>query len=199
MFSGIVEEVGTVIQADHTQQGKITLVIQAQRCLEDSIIGDSIAVNGICLTVCHVTERTFLVEVMPETVRCTNVKFLSIGDLVNLERSLKAISRIGGHIVQGHVDNTTSIEKIEQDGCSLKIWFKKPQNYADCFISKGYVCIDGMSLTLVDIEKDLFSICFIPHTQKITIVHNYQIGTHVNVEIDHITKTVSAILKMRER
>ena len=112
---------------------------------------------------------------------------------------MQPITRIGGHLVQGHVDGTTTIEKIEQDGCSLKIWFKKLDTYKYCFIPKGYICLDGMSLTIVDVSACSFSICFIPHTQAVTIVQNYQIGTKVNLEIDHITKTIFIMLKERER
>ncbi len=196
MFSGIVEEIGTVSAINH-QAEKTTVMIEVNTCLIGVIIGDSISVNGICLTVCERKAKNFVFEAMPETVRLSTIGLLSVGDTVNVERSMTALSRVGGHLVQGHIDGRTTIESIEQDGCSLKIWFKKLENYAHCFIPKGYVAIDGMSLTIVDVTRDCFSICFIPHTQQMTIVKNYRNGIHVNVEVDHIVKTISIMLDQR--
>lgn len=197
MFVGIVEEIGLVKHVEH-RPDKSTLIIQSQKCLEDVSIGDSISVNGVCLTICQFSTNGFVVEAMPETLRLTTLGTLTVGCLVNLERAMTSTTRVGGHFVQGHVDGTTTIERIEQDGCALKVWLKKLDAYTDCFIAKGYICLDGMSLTLVDVEADNFSICFIPHTQASTIVQNYQVGTKVNLEMDHITKTISIILKQRE-
>ena len=197
MFSGIVEEIGTVRHAEHTPE-KSMLTIEADTSLQDTRIGDSIAVNGACLTVCSHTNNSFVVEAIPETIRLTNLGNLNVGSPVNLERSITPTTRIGGHLIQGHVDGATTIECIEQNGCAIKVWFKKLDTYSECFIPKGYICIDGMSLTVVDVTPTLFSICFIPHTQAVTIVKQYQVGTQVNVEIDHITKTVSMILKAKE-
>lgn len=197
MFTGIVEEMGTVKQVDH-QKEKTIITVQVQKCLNTVIIGDSISVNGVCLTVVRVVEDSFIFEAMPETLRLTSLKNLAVGDYVNVERAMTALSRIGGHLVQGHSDGTTTIESIEQDGCALKIWFKKLDLYKDCFIPKGYVSIDGMSLTLVDSTPEFFSVCFIPHTQSATIVHKYRIGMQVNVEVDHIVKTIALVLKQKE-
>ena len=197
MFSGIVEEMGVVTHVDH-QKDKSILTIRVQKCLDTVIIGDSIAVNGVCLTVVRIVGDSFIFEAMPETLRLTNLKDLAIGDYVNAERAMTALSRIGGHLVQGHCDGTTTIESIEHDGCAIKVWFKKLDRYTDCFIPKGYISIDGMSLTLVDSTPEFFSICFIPHTQSITIVQNYRVGTLVNVEVDHIVKTIALVLKGKE-
>ncbi len=194
MFSGIVEEMGHIVGIDQ-QPGIVTLQISGSLCCEDLKIGDSISVNGICLTVCSLISDVFVVQAIPETINRTNLGSLKKGDIVNLERSITASTRIGGHFVQGHVDGTTTINKIDQEGDSLKVWFKRPQFYHECFIPKGYIALDGMSLTLVDVLPDEFSICLIPHTQISTIVKNYQVGTHVNLEIDHITKTVVHIIR----
>lgn len=197
MFSGIVEEIGIVIGADH-QDDKSILTIQVKKCLDDVVIGDSVAVNGACLTVVKYEDASFTFEAMPETLRLTNLATLHCGDQINVERSVKASTRIGGHMVQGHVDGTAIIESIEPDGCALKIWFKKPEFYKDCFIPKGFIAIDGMSLTLVDVTQDFFSVCFIPHTQQVTVVQQYRVGTAVNLEVDHIVKTMALLLQQRE-
>jgi riboflavin synthase len=197
MFSGIVEDMGIVTQVDH-QKDKSVITMQVQKYVDTVAMGDSISINGVCLTVVRILKDNFVFEAMPETLRLTNLKKIAAGDYVNVERAITAATRIGGHFVQGHIDGTSTIELIEQDGCSLKIWFKKLASYKDCFIPKGYIAIDGMSLTLVDITPELFSICFIPHTQSVTVVQKYQIGTQVNVEIDHIVKTVALLLKQRE-
>ncbi len=196
MFTGIVEDIGAVTAAVHGQ-GKSVLTIRSPRCVDDMSVGDSIAVNGVCLTVTTFTHDDFTVEAIPETLRLTSLGQLKEGDTVNLERAATAATRIGGHFVQGHVDGFTTIAKMEPDGDAIKTWFQKPDFYADCFVPKGYIGIDGMSLTIVDVTKDMFSICFIPHTQSVTVVKNYHPGTRVNVEIDHITKTVDHILRQR--
>ncbi len=197
MFSGIVEEVGVVVEVDH-QPDKSVLVIQVETCFVGVIVGDSLSVNGVCLTVCQRRMKRFVCEAMPETIRLTSLGSLSVGDLVNVERAMTSLTRIGGHLVQGHIDGKTTIESIEADGCALKIWFKKLDQYKDCFIPKGYVAIDGMSVTIVDVLNDSFSVCFIPYTQSVTIVKNYRVGMQVNIEVDHIVKTIALMLNQRE-
>ena len=197
MFSGIVEEMGKIKQVDH-QKDKSVITVCVEKCSADVFVSDSVSINGVCLTVVECTDDCFVFEAMPETLRLTNLGDLLVGDVVNVERSMKANARVGGHFIQGHIDGIATIESIEPDGCALKIWFKKPELYKDCFIPKGYVAIDGMSLTLVDSTQDKFSICFIPHTQEITVVQNYRVGTKVNVEVDHIVKTMSLLLQQKE-
>lgn len=197
MFSGIVEEMGVILHADH-QADKSTITVKVNACFDDVIIGDSVAINGVCLTVVNCASAQFTFEAMPETLRLTNLGALRCNDKVNVERSVTANTRIGGHMVQGHIDGTATIQSIEPDGCALRIWFKKPEIYKDCFIPKGFISIDGMSLTIVDVTTDLFSICFIPHTQQVTIVQNYRVGTVVNVEVDHMVKTMFLLLQQKE-
>lgn len=196
MFSGIVEEIGLVISADHRPELS-TLWIQSQICLQDIKKGDSLSVNGVCLTVCDFTTHQFMCQAIPETIRLTNLGLLGEGAQVNLERSILPTTRIGGHYVQGHVDGATSISRLEQEGDSLKIWFKRPPFYEDCFLKKGYITLDGMSLTLVDVTPTEMSVCFIPHTQAVTIVSTYQLGTQVNVEVDSVIKTIVTVMNQR--
>lgn len=197
MFSGIVEEIGCVKSVEHKAELS-TLWIKASVCFEDTKIGDSISVNGTCLTVCEMDIDSFMFQAIPETIKLTNLGLLVTGMNVNLERSITPATRIGGHFVQGHVDGKTRISSIESEGDSLKVWFEKPEFLNECFVPKGYIAIDGMSLTIVDVTQNAFSICFIPHTQAVTIVKNYKPGTWVNIEIDHITKTVVQILNNRK-
>lgn len=197
MFSGIVEEIGQVILADHRPELS-TLWIRSQICLQDLKKGDSLSVNGVCLTVCDFTTDQFMCQAIPETIKLTNLGLLDEGSPVNLERSITPTTRIGGHYVQGHVDGATSISRLEQEGDSLKIWFKRPLFHEDCFVKKGYITLDGMSLTLVDVTSTEMSVCFIPHTQAVTIVQNYQVGTQVNVEIDSVTKTIVSVMNQRK-
>ncbi len=196
MFSGIVEEMGIVADVDHRKDKSIVMV-QVNKCLDDVVVGDSIAINGVCLTVVECCAIGFVFEAMPETLRMSALKNLTVGMRVNVERAMNSLTRIGGHLVQGHSDGATTIELIEPDGCALKIWFKKLELYKDCFIPKGYVAIDGMSLTLVDVTTEYFSVCFIPHTQAVTIVQHYCVGMQVNVEVDHMVKTIAQLLKNR--
>lgn len=196
MFSGIIEEVGEVSEAIR-EPGLLTLRVQARICLEDTKVGDSISVNGVCLTVCHITHEFFSCQIIPETLKRTNLAKLSLGSKVNLERSILPTTRIGGHIIQGHVDGITSIKRLEPEGESLKIWFHKPDFWKNCFIPKGSICLDGMSLTLVDSLPHEFSVCLIPYTKTNTIVNNYYLGEIVNIEIDYISKTLSQIMSQR--
>ena len=180
MFSGIVEEVGVVKKA-LKGPGLLALTIEANTCLEDTKIGDSIAVNGVCLTVCTITNTQFSCQVVPETLKRSNLWKLSVGSIINLERAIVATTRIGGHFVQGHIDGVTSIKYLEREGESLKIWFHKPEFWSECFIPKGYIGLDGMSVTLVDSLAQEFSVCFIPYTLNNTIVKDYNIGTLINI------------------
>lgn len=196
MFSGIVEEIGLVKHVVR-RPGLLSLTIAADLSLDGLSIGDSMSVNGVCLTVISYDTECFTVEVIPETLKLTNLGDLAVGSQVNLERSITAATRIGGHFVQGHIDTASPILRIEPEGEALKVWFQKPATYGECFIPKGFIAVDGMSLTLVDILPEEFSICFIPHTQQRTIVQHYAAGQKVNIEIDHLTKTVLHIVKQR--
>jgi riboflavin synthase len=186
MFSGIVEAIGTVATIQH-RPGGMTLTIRAPAVLNEARIGDSIALNGVCLTIVRYDAETFDVELAPETVRKTSLGQLQARSEVNLERALAASGRIGGHVVQGHVDA----------GEGIMATFRAPVALLKYIVPKGYIAIDGMSLTVVDTGPDWFSISFIPHTRAVTIVRHYAPGFLVNLEVDILGKYVEKLLASR--
>lgn len=194
MFTGIVEEVGRVVAIEH-HEGRSVLTVQAQTVLEGTRIGDSIAINGTCLTVTALTPSTFTVEMVPETLRRTNLGDLRVGSGVNLERSLTPHSRMGGHFVQGHVDGTGEVRRIRTEGDSRVVTFSAPENVLPYIVPKGFIAVDGVSLTVVERLEDGFSVAFIPHTLAHTIAGEYREGTRVNLEADILGKYVANIVK----
>jgi riboflavin synthase len=196
MFSGIVEETGTVATIQH-RPGGMTLTIRAQAVLNEARIGDSIALNGVCLTIVRYDAETFDVELAPETLRKTSLGQLQGQSEVNLERALAATGRIGGHVVQGHVDATGEVMLLQADGEGIMATFRAPVMLMKYIVPKGYIAIDGMSLTVVDTGPDWFSISFIPHTRAVTIVRHYAPGFLVNLEVDILGKYVEKLLASR--
>jgi riboflavin synthase len=194
MFSGIVEEVGTIAALDK-RPGGITLTIRARKVLGETQIGDSIAVNGACLTVVRFDEQTFDIDMAPETLRKTSLNQCDVGDDVNLERSLMAHGRVGGHFVQGHIDSTAEVVGMVPDGEGVLATFRPPAELMRYIVPKGYVAIDGMSLTVVGTGPDWFSISFIPHTREVTVVKDYESGHLVNLEVDILGKYVEKLLE----
>ena len=196
MFSGIVEEMGSIDRLVE-RPGGTTLRIRAEAVLEGIKIGDSIAINGACLTVVNFDAECFDVELAPETLRKTSLKALQTTDAVNLERSLAANGRLGGHFVQGHVDDTAEVVATQVDGEGVMITFRAPVSLMKYIVPKGYVAIDGMSLTVVDTGTDWFTISFISHTRAVTVAGYYQPGRLVNLEVDILGKYVEKLLASR--
>ncbi len=189
MFSGIVEEVGRVAHIE-TRDGLYVFQIRADTVLKGTHVGDSLAVNGVCLTVTSLSPTTFTVEVVPETLRRTNLRYLKVGHSVNLERSLAVGGRIGGHFVQGHVDDVGVVQAQHPDGESVVMRFTAPEHVMRYVVPKGFIAIDGVSLTVVERDDDSFTVAFIPHTLSHTVAGRYQIGTVVNLEADIVGKYV---------
>lgn len=185
MFSGIVEELGRVRSRTETQ-----LEIEASLVLDDCKIGDSIAVNGACLTVISFDGSSFVVDVVPETWRRTNLGETQPGSPVNLERSVAANGRIGGHFVQGHVDGTGTVSAIRPEANGVVTEFIAPPNVARYLVPKGFIAIDGVSLTIVDVIGDKFTIALIPHTREVTTLGARGLGDAVNLEADILGKYV---------
>jgi riboflavin synthase len=188
MFTGLVEALGTVRHVEVDGTGK-NLVIAAPFANELKI-GESVAVNGACLTVVDHDATTFRLQAGPETLVRTNLGELVARDRVNLERSLRLSDRLGGHLVQGHIDGTGTIdEKVPQDHWEL-MWFRCTRELAGQMVEKGSVAVDGVSLTLVDVEAERFSVALIPHTLESTTLGFKQVGAAVNIETDLIGKYV---------
>ena len=192
MFTGIVEEIGTVKKIARGQ--KAYLEIQADKIFSDIHIGDSIAVNGVCLTVTGFSGKVFTADVMNETFSRSSLGSLKTGSHVNLERAMSANGRFGGHIVSGHIDGTGKITNIKKDGNA--VWYKisADENIIKYTVEKGSIAIDGISLTVARVEKDNFSVSIIPHTSEETILSEKKAGDTVNLENDIIGKYVERFL-----
>ena len=183
MFTGLVEELGIISKITQTE-----IWIEASVVMKDLGIKDSISVNGACLTVVDLKENTFRVDVVPETLSRTDLGDLAIGDKVNLERSAQLGGRLGGHIVQGHVDGTAEIISIVEDGTSWSIEFQIANSLSKYIVEKGFICVDGASLTVVNCDEKSFSIALIPYTKDNTVLGLKRVGSTVNIETDIIGK-----------
>ena len=193
MFTGIVEETGTVLFMDFsTDYGK--LHIQAKKVLEGTKVGDSIAVNGVCLTVTQLKSDRFVADVMPETVHRSSLGALKSGSRVNLERAMAADGRFGGHMVSGHIDGTGTIKHIEKDGNAIRYQISASENILQGIVEKGSIAIDGISLTVASVNDKEFEISVIPHTLQETILADKREGAVVNLETDIIGKYVKRLL-----
>ena len=188
MFTGIVEEVGNVREI-----ASGTLVVNAETILESLDLKDSVCINGACLTVTGIDALGFEVNVVPETLRRTDLGELSAGDAVNLERSVLLGGRLGGHIVQGHVDGTAEISSIINDGDAKLYSFRVPTNVSAYIVEKGFICVDGISLTVVDCDESSFAVTLIPYTADHTVLGTKKIGDTVNIEVDIIAKYVEKL------
>lgn len=193
MFTGLVEETGQVRSVQRTGRS-LHLTVQARRVLEGLRPGDSVAVNGVCLTVVRCGGDAFTADVMPETYQRTNLRFLTPGSLVNLERAMALGDRLGGHIVQGHVDGTGTIEAMVPDEIAVRMTVKAPPEVLRYLVPKGSVAIDGISLTVVDAGTDRFQVSLIPHTVAVTNLSRRRPGDVVNLEADILAKYVERLL-----
>lgn len=194
MFTGIVEEIGT-LKAVQKGRHSAVLRIQAKKILEDVHIGDSIAVNGICLTVTEFTQSEFAADVMHETMSRTNLGQLRQGSPVNLERAMAANGRFGGHIVSGHVDGTGTIASITRDDNAIWYTISAAPAILRYIVEKGSITIDGTSLTVARVSDKDFAISAIPHTVAVTILGQKKVGDQVNLENDILGKYVEKLLQ----
>lgn len=194
MFTGIVEEIGK-IKAINGSQDSVEMVIQAKKILEDVHLGDSISVNGVCLTVTEFTSNGFTVDVMPETVQSTSLRDLQQNSPVNLERAMSAGGRFGGHIVSGHVDGIGRIVRKTPKGNAVYYEIEVPNELVQYMIYKGSVAVDGTSLTIFGLTETTFTLSLIPHTLSETILHGKGVGDIVNIECDMLGKYVSQFLQ----
>ena len=196
MFTGIIEEMGNV-KALRREAGAARLIISASTVLGSTALGDSICVNGVCLTVVDIGKSEFSADVANETLKVTDLGQLQVGQKVNLERALQLSSRIGGHLVTGHVDAVGRIREKRQEGNSWRVFIEAPETALHYIIKKGSVAVDGISLTVADVDIAGFSIAMIPHTAKLTTLGFKSAGDSVNLETDIIGKYVERLLSAR--
>ena len=188
MFTGIIEEVGAL---ERLAGGEIA--IRAKKVLEDVALGDSIAVNGICLTVTHFDAAHFVADVMPETVRRTSLAELKRGSRVNLERALTLKSRLGGHIVSGHIDGAGTIAAMQEEGNAVLLTVRASAGILRYIVEKGSVALDGISLTVARVSAADFTVSLIPHTREITNLREKRMGSRLNIEADILGKYVEKL------
>ncbi|MCC5925826.1 MAG: riboflavin synthase [Bacteroidetes bacterium] len=196
MFTGIIEDLGTVLEATDINGGR-TMTFSCKFANELSV-DDSVCVNGVCQTVVALDESSFTTQLVEETLRKTNFAAVKAGDKVNLERSLTFDQRLDGHVVQGHVDTVGVVEDVveEETGWLYRISF--PEEYADYIVGRGSITLNGISLTVAREEKAAFTVAIVPYTYEFTNMHELQIGTRVNLEFDILGKYVLRYLKNRE-
>jgi len=193
MFTGIVEELGVVREI-----GPARLAVSCRTVTADSAIGASVAVNGTCLTVVERSDAHLAFDLSQETLRRTGLSRLAVGDPVNLERPVSLSSRLGGHLVQGHVDGVGEVVRIEPDGDrGARLTVRSPTEVRRYLVEKGSVCVDGVSLTVAELDGDAFSVALIPHTLNVTTLGSARPGDPVNLEVDVIAKYVESLLEGR--
>ena len=198
MFTGLVEGLGRVVATEPEAAGLRLIIappatmlgIEGDRCQ----LGDSVAINGCCLTVIEIRHDCWAFQAGTETLSKTNLGSLKVNDPVNLERSLPVNGRLGGHFVQGHVDGVGQVDVIDREGEWVTMWFRVPENLARLMVSKGSVTVDGISLTVVNAEQNRFSVALIPHTLTVTTLGVRQVGATVNIETDILGKYVQKLL-----
>jgi len=194
MFTGIVTSLGVVKRA-RERVGVLEVEIEAAKLARDVEVGDSVAVNGVCLTATRTTRKTFTAQAMDETLTATTIGSLSKGSTVNLEPAARFSDRIGGHMVQGHVDHGAPVVRLEEQDGTRRIWFALPGAVLRYLVPRGSVAIDGVSLTVVEVGRTSFQVALIPHTLEVTTLKDLSVGSVVNIEVDVIAKYVEKFVE----
>lgn len=197
MFTGIVEEIG-IIKGFTKKNNGADIVVECQKVLKDTAIGDSIAINGCCQTVVALGEDCFTANISDETLRISTLGNFKLGDKVNLERALTPISRMGGHIVQGHVDCTGKFLRFEKLTDFYNLTFEIPDYESKYLVYKGSIAVNGVSLTIAKLNKNIFQVAVIPHTFENTTLHELKIGDNVNIETDILGKYVEKFMSVND-
>jgi riboflavin synthase len=190
LFTGIVEGIGKVLEIKQNTKNRsaIRMKVDLGKNSKGLKLGQSVALNGVCLTVTGIDKSKCDFEMIEETTKKTDLGNLKVGGIVNIERSLRVGERLEGHFVLGHVDGVGVIKKIEKKPKEVQIWFEVPKNLARFVVQKGSIAIDGISLTVVDVKKNLASVCLIPHTIDVTNFSTRKIGDKINIETDILGK-----------
>lgn len=195
MFTGIVTTLGVVRKA-RERGGILDLEIEAPKLARDVEVGESVAVNGVCLTATRTTRKTFSTQAMDETLAVTTIDSLKRGSIVNLEPAARFSDRIGGHVVQGHIDHTAPVVRIEDLEGARRIWFAPPEALIRYLVVKGSIAIDGVSLTIVEVGRTSFQVALIPHTLEVTTLKDLSVGSVVNLEVDIMAKYVERFVSV---
>ncbi len=195
MFTGIIAAIGSVAKLQQLGSDWRLTIDSGELGLSDVVLGDSIAVNGCCLTVVELQGRLFSADVSNESMRCTALDQFKDGTRVNLEKAMLASGRLGGHIVSGHVDGVGRLLESSADGASQRLVYEAPEEIAKYIAAKGSICIDGTSLTVNAVSGQKFTVNVIPHTQVETIIGGYKIGQRVNLEVDLIARYLERLLQ----
>ena len=192
LFTGIVEGIGKVKKITNATKNRsaIQMIIDLGKYGKGLKIGQSVALNGVCLTVTKLSKNGCTFEMIEETTKKTDLGNLKVGGIVNIERSLKAGDRLEGHFVLGHVDGVGIIKKIEKKPKEVQVWFEVPKSLSKYVVKKGSIAMDGISLTVVDVKKNLASVCLIPHTIEVTNFQTKEVGDKVNIETDILGKYI---------
>lgn len=193
MFTGIVAEQGAIRRA-REQKGLLELEVEAPGIAKELKLGDSVAVNGVCLTATRTGRRRFSTQAMGETLARSTLGSLERGATVNLELAARLSDRVGGHLVQGHVDGVARAVRVEDDQGALRVWFSAPEELLRYMVAKGSVTLDGVSLTVVEVGRTTFQVALIPHTLEATTLGSIRAGLAVNVEVDVVAKYVERLL-----
>ncbi len=194
MFTGIIKSLGKLSTLNSSKMGK-KLSITSTLDVDDLLIGDSVAVNGTCLTITKIKKGCFSADVSPETLNKTTLKWIRVGDLVNLEKALKFSDRLNGHLVSGHIDNVGFLKKKTNLGNAVVMVFSIPKSLSKYMIVKGSIAVDGISLTVNKCDEESFSVSVIPHTLKITALKTKKLGDGVNIETDIVGKYIEQFVR----
>ncbi len=195
MFTGIIEAIGSVAKLQQLGSDWHLTIDGGKLDLSDVVLGDSIAVNGCCLTVVDLQGNCFGADVSNESMRCTALGEFKIGTRVNLEKAMLANGRLGGHFVSGHIDGVGCLIESSTDGASVRLVYEAPKEIAKYIAAKGSICIDGTSLTVNEVSGQKFTVNVIPHTQTETIIGGYKVGQNVNLEVDLIDRYLERLLR----
>ena len=195
MFTGIIQKIGNISRIDSNDSDSNIILKTDKNILDDMKIGDSISVNGVCLSVVAKTEGTFSVDVSNETLRLTTFSTLKVNDNVNLEKAMVLSDSINGHFVSGHIDGVGIVKEIKKDGRSNSLLIDFPNDLKKFISKKGSISIDGVSLTINTIKEDSFSVNIIPHTLSETIMSEYEVGKKVNIEVDLIARYLDKLIE----
>lgn len=196
MFTGLVESLGQIKSLQLSAEGDMIVAVSAPELgLKNAELGDSIAVNGVCLTAVSLEADSFVADVSKETIEHTRFTELKVGDKVNLEKALTLSRPLGGHLVSGHVDGLGQVKDVSKDARSVRITIEAPQELAKYIATKGSICVDGVSLTVNKVEGSVFSLNIVPHTAERTIINGYHPGTRVHLEVDIIARYLERLLQ----